>query len=292
MKKIALLAILSAVVLTQAGCRKEMHSYKGDRGIYFSVRWGDQYAESRWPYWSYTNLDFVKIPEDTYTAGVKVMITDVATPYDREFRYRIDPEATTAREGIDYQVPEGVGVIPAGKAEGYATVVLHRTPEMETEVVTVALQLLPNENFDLVFTSFIQPKEYNGSKEEIEQRFDASRHQLRISDVLVQPAQWMGGFYQHGNYEEFNCFGAFTPKKIRLMFELFDLTYADFMDANIMTTGYMTALGRRLSVYLTEQYRNGTPVLEEDGRLMWASDCKWRSYEGVPWDGVINPEYF
>lgn len=292
MKRILFFFIAAIALLPLSGCEQEIHSYTGDRGIYFSVRWGTQWQESRWPYWSYSNVDFVKVPEDTYTAEVKVMITDVAVPYDREFRYQIDKQATTGREGVDYEVPEGIGVIPAGKVEGVATVVLHRTPEMESEVVTVALQLVANENFDLVFTKFIQPKENTGTDLEIEEVLDASRHQLRISDVMVKPDNWLGKFNEFGNYEEHNTFGAFTPKKIRLMFELFDLTYADFMDSQIMTTGYMYTLARRLSIYLTEQYRNGTPVLEEDGRLMWAEGCKWKSYEGVPWDGTINPEYF
>lgn len=292
MKKILFFTIIIITMFTVSGCEKEMKSYEGTRGIYFSVRWGDQFSESKWPYWSYSNFDFVQIPKDTCTVAVKVMITDNAVSYDRKFNYQIDPETTTAIEGVDYEKPVGEGVIPASQVEGYATVLLHRTAEMETEVVKLALQLIPNENFALAFTRFIQISDYNGSSEEIEKEFDASKHQLRIKDVLVKPSCWLGGFYQYGNYEEFNAFGAFTPKKIKLMFEMFDLTYADFMDATIMTTGYMNVIGRRLSIHLTEQYRKGTPIQENDGRLMWASDCKWKSYENVPWDGIINPEYF
>lgn len=290
MKKILIFVIAAVLVFPLSGCEKEIHSYKGDRGIYFSVKWGDAYKESSWPYWSYSNFDYVQIVENTTTAQIKVMITDIAVPYDREFKYQIDPAATTGRAGIDYEVPKGIGIIPAGKAEGYATVVLNRTPEMMTEVVTVALQLLANENFDLVFTRLIQPSGYTGSSLEIEPELDASKHQLRITDVLVKPSEWRGGLNSSG--AEFNSFGEFSVRKIRLMFELYDLTYADFMSKDVMTTGFQEVLGRRFGLYLTDQYRNGTPVLEDDGRLMWAYGCKWASYPGVAWDGTINPEYF
>ncbi|HBK32340.1 MAG TPA: hypothetical protein DEF88_01905 [Porphyromonadaceae bacterium] len=292
MNKISFIIGTITILFSLSGCEKDMQSFEGQRGIYFSVRWGDNWVESIWPYWSYSIFDFANVSSDTTTATAKVMLTDVTVPYDRTFKYKINAEATTAEEGVDYEIPEGIGIIPAGKVEGYATVILYRTAKMEKEIVTVALQLVANENFDLVFTKFVQPSNYTGSSEEIEKEFDASKHEIRIQDVLVKPDTWYGGFYQYGNYEEFNLLGAFSTKKIRLLFELYDLTYADFLDSSIMTYGYETVLSRRFSEYLTGQYRNGTPILENDGRLMWAGSCKWKSYENVPWNGTINPEYF
>lgn len=291
MKKILFFTIAAAALFSVSGCEKEIESYSGDRGIYFSVRWGNAYEESRWPYWSYSNFDFVQYVDNTVIAGVKVMITDVAVPYDREFTYEIDAAATTARAGVDYEVPDGVGIIPAGKVEGYATVTLNRTPEMETETVVVSLRLVANENFGLVFTTLIQPSGFNGTNLEIEEVVDASKHQLRIKDVLVKPKEWIGGL-DGTTGAEFNLLGEFSPKKIKLLYELYDLTYADFMDSSVMTYGYMGVLGRRFGIYLTEQYRTGAPLVEDDGRLMWATGCKWSSYPGVPWDGTINPDYF
>lgn len=291
MNKISL-SIIFVFLFFLSGCEKDMQSFEGSRGIYFSMRWGADFQGSTWPYWSYSVFDFANVDGNTTTAMAKVMLTDVAVPYDRTFKYGINKEATNAKEGVDYETPEGIGVIPAGKVEGYATVTLYRTSKMENEIVTVALQLEANENFELVFTKFIQPSNYTGSSEEIEKEFDASKHEIRIRDILVRPSTWYGGFYQYGNYEEFNLLGEFSTKKIRLLFELYDLTYADFLDATIMTYGYETVLSRRFSEYLTSQYRKGSPILENDGRLMWAGSCKWKSYENVPWDGTINPEYF
>lgn len=289
MKKLLYYIVTFALLVPMTGCEKEMHSYRGDRGVYFAVRWGNP-TLSAWPYRSYTNFDFVQHAENTVTAEVKVMITDQITPYDREFLYQIDADSTTGQAGVHYEIPDGRGVIPAGAVEGVATVVLHRTADMEKEVVKVALQLLPNENFDAIFQYFISPSDYNATGTvPIEAPFNASKHQLRITDVLVQPSQWIGGFNSSG--AEFNSFGAFSPKKIRVMYELFDLTYPDFQDASLMTFGYRNVIGTRLGNYLTEQYRNRTPLLEDDGRLMWATGCAWTSYRGVPWDGVFNPSY-
>ncbi|MFR4037690.1 MAG: hypothetical protein ACLTZT_07770 [Butyricimonas faecalis] len=36
--------------------------------------------------------------------------------------------------------------------------------------------------------------------------------------------------------------------------------------------------------YLQDLYDNGTPVLEEDGRLMWFMGVSWYSYVGVAWE--------
>lgn len=293
MKKIFLIIAVIAIFLPFWGCDQEMISYEGKRGVYFSVRWGNLSFPGSWPYYSYSYFNFAKVTEATSTATVKVMITDTYTDYPRPFRYSVDLEKSTAIPGVHYDAPSGEGIIPAGDVVGYATVVVHRTLDMENEEFSVVLQLEPNEYFDLAFTTFIQIKEYNQPLQGYprEDTLDASRHTLILMDVMTKPDGWYGGFYQYGAFEEFNLFGAFTSKKCRLITELYGLTYEQMLDSTIFTYGYQGVLSKRFSAYLIEQYRNRTPILENDGRLMWAGDCPWKSYENVPWDGVFNPEY-
>lgn len=286
--------IMLALALFLLGCEREMQSFEGDRGIYFAVQWGASWGGDNTPYRSHTPIDFVAIVGDTYTAKVKVMITDGAKDFDREFKYRILPETTTGVAGEDFETPEGVGIIPAGGTVGYVTVELNRTAKMADGVVEVGMELLPNDNFTPVFKKFLAITQFDGVDGGVAapREFDATRHTLSVSDVLVQPANWLGGWYQYGNFEEFNTFGVFGAKKFNLICEITGVVYADFMDSSIMTYGYMGVLGRRVANYLVEQYKAGTPIQEADGRLMWVGGCRWRSYENVPWDGVINPEYF
>jgi hypothetical protein len=188
--------------------------------------------------------------------------------------------------------PSGEGVIPAGSSDGRLNIVVNRTEKMKTETVDIGLRLVANENFALAFTEFDQPYGMNASSEPITEHFDNTRHVVKINDILVQPPVWLGGIYQYGQFEEFNVLGVFGPKKFNLICEITGVTYSDFMSSATMPTGYMSVIGRRVAAYLKEQYRNHTPVLEDDGRLMWVDGCGWTSYPGVAWDGTYDPEYY
>lgn len=44
-----------------------------------------------------------------------------------------------------------------------------------------------------------------------------------------------------------------------------------------------TVIQEHMANYLQELYDKGTPVLEDDGRLMWFMGVSWTSVVGVPW---------
>jgi hypothetical protein len=266
-------------------CTGEMISYEGGSGIYFAMQAGNPYFQSSWPYSPYSDVEFVKIVEDTHTLYIKVMATGEASAVDRTFLIAVDPDSTTATAGVDYEPIAREWTLPAGKLEARVPVVLHRAARMATEEVTIGLQLIENEHFKLTFRHWGPPADLTGGT--VYSDFDASRHLLRVNDILVQPAQWLGGFYQYeaGN-PEFNTFGAFTPKKFKLLSALTGYVYIDFMTDPPMSFGLQAVLGRLLASHLIAEYRAGRAVTENDGRLMWADGCPWKSYENVPWDGV------
>jgi hypothetical protein len=285
MKKIYTMIVLTIAALS-SGCERELMSYEGVEGIYFAVQEGSVYGnESNWPYSPYTDVEFVKIADDTYTANVKVMATGAMKNYDRTFRVVLYPDSTTATAGADYEAIPAEVVMPAGSLVSSVPLVLHRTAAMATGVVAIGLQLVANEHFQLTFPSWGPPKELTWGT--VYEGFDASRHIVRVNDILVQPAQWLGGFYQYeaGN-PEFNTFGAFTRKKFLLLSELTDYVYIDFMTDPPMSLGLQAVLGRHLANHLIAEYKARRAVIEDDGRLMWADGCPWKSYENVPWDGV------
>ncbi|MDR2130497.1 MAG: DUF4843 domain-containing protein [Odoribacteraceae bacterium] len=267
-------------------CEREMISYQGVEGIYFAVQTGrESGSEGSWPYSPYTDVEFVKSPEDTRVVRIKVMATGKTKPYDRSFPIAIHRDSTTAEEGVDYDPIPAEGTIPSGEVMTYIPIVLHRTPAMATGVLKIGLKLQPNEHFQLTFPHWGPPTDLTDGT--VHEGFDASMHVIRANDILVQPANWLGGFYQYeaGN-PEFNTFGAFTRKKFELLSSLTGYVYIDFMTNPPMSIGLQSLLGRRLADHLIAEYKAGQAITEDDGRLMWASGCPWKSYAGVPWNGI------
>ena len=290
-----LLSIIASAVLLLSGCEKETMPYEGETGIYFSIQRGNTWgSEINWPFYPYSWLEFVmQGTSQQHTISLRVRVAGNLADVPRTFKYEIDPATTNATEGVDYVKPSGESVIPAGKRDGYIDLVVNRTPIMETDTLYIGLKLLPNEHFLLAFTEFNQPPGMTVTSEAIVSHFDATKHVVRVNDVLVQPPVWLGGIYQYGTFEEFNIFGVFTAKKFRLICELNPgVSYSDFLVAATMSSDRMRILSRKVAAYLQEQYRNGTPLLENDGRLMWVETLPWYSRLNEPWDGIINPDYF
>jgi hypothetical protein len=174
-------------------------------------------------------------------------------------------------------------ILEAGKMEATIPVTLVRKPEMKNQLVKLQIKLVENEFFSLIFKSWDNPKDltsgtvYNG--------FDASRHNIICSDILVKPANWIGSFDATTKKEK-SAFGEFSAKKFLLIQSVMGYQYSDFMSSTTMTIGVQYAISRYMSNYLVGKYKAHTPVLEDDGRLMWFEYCPWSSYAGVPWDGV------
>ncbi len=53
-----------------------------------------------------------------------------------------------------------------------------------------------------------------------------------------------------------------------------------------MTPVLVSLISNELGRYLLNQFNAGTPVLEDDGRLMFAGDVPWTSYIGVPYKPI------
>jgi hypothetical protein len=275
--------ILLAVVLPFASCKKEMMGYEGMEGIYFAVRYGGLVSEASAPYRSSTNVEFVRQPAHVQEMQVyiTVAITGPVKNYDRPFRVEINPDSTTAEEGVHYE-PIGTSfVIPANAIQSVIPVTVKRTPDMLNENKKIGLRLLPNEHFELAFTKWKAVPDLASNNLGADTAFDASMHSINVNDMMVEPEVWYGSVT--ATQQETGLWGAFTRKKMELMCELFNLTYEDFSSETTMPLVLSTLISTELSRYLIEQFNNGTPVLEEDGRLMWCGSVPWTSIIGVPY---------
>ncbi|QEC44675.1 DUF4843 domain-containing protein [Pseudobacter ginsenosidimutans] len=284
MKKMIFWSVLLAIVLPFASCKKEMMEYEGMEGVYFGVRSGPTWAApASWPFRPYTNVEFVKQPEavQELQLSIAVNITGPVKDYDRPFKVVVNPDSTTAVAGVHYLPFGDTYNIPANAITGYIPITVKRTPEMLNKNIRLGLRLVANEHFGL---SFPEWKAIPGLGETTignDTAFDASLHVININDLMVQPAVWRGSV-QDGNREA-GVWGAFTRKKMELMCQLFDLKYEDFASEVTMTPVLVILISNELGRYLINQFNAGTPVLEDDGRLMFAGSVPWTSYIGVPY---------
>lgn len=284
MRKMIYWSALLAIVLPFLSCKKEMMGYEGVEGIYFGVRSGPSWAAPvSWPFRPYTNVEFVKQPQEVQemVINIAVNITGPVKNYDRPFRVAMNPDSTTAQAGVHYLPFGDTYTIPANATIGYIPITVKRTPDMLNENKKLGLRLFANDHFSL---SFPEWKAIPGLGETTignDTAFDATLHTININDLMVQPAVWRGSI-QAGNREA-GIWGAFTRKKMELMFQLFNLKYEDFASETTMTPVLVTLIASELGRYLVNQFNAGTPVLEDDGRLMFAGSVPWTSYIGVPY---------
>ena len=271
---------LLAMLSLGTSCEKSLMDYEGPESIYFSMQW--QADPETDQYENYTELNMMTYPESEIKFGFNVKITGDAKDYDRPYRIGIVADKTTAEAGTDYILPEG-GVIKAGELTDSLYVTLIKNEKLEEASVILSVQVLPNEHFSTSLAQFSHDDRESN-------RFDPRVFDLTFTAMMAEPYEWPINYEYYG-YENGDL-GFFTKKKITLVNELYGLTYADWLEEEEGGTGEIDSIRRqviakRFARYLIEQYKNGTPVLEEDGRLMWAEGCPWDSYPGVPWDGTF-----
>lgn len=274
-----------AIVLPFMSCKKEMMGYEGMEGVYFGVRSGPSYAApASWPFRPYTNVEFVKQPQSVQEMEIRIAvnITGPVKDYDRAFKVVVNPDSTTAQAGVHYLPFGETYVIPANAITGYIPITVKRTPDMLTTNKRLGLKLVANENFGLSFPKWKAPTDLGLTSLGTDTAFNASLHTININDLMVQPAVWRGSI-QEGNREA-GVWGAFTRKKLELMCTLFNLKYEDFASETTMTPVLVSLITAEMGRYLINMFNAGTPVLEDDGRLMFAGSVPWTSYIGVPYN--------
>ncbi|HJA13985.1 MAG TPA: DUF4843 domain-containing protein [Candidatus Butyricimonas faecavium] len=289
MKKILYYIMMLPIFLS--GCEKDLMDYEGLEGVYFAVQWGDSWgSELTWPYQPYTNVQFIQLGDaDTATVNLKVMVTGSVKDYDRTFRVEVNPDSTTAVVNVDYLPLENDIVIKAGEYMAMVPVRLIRTEALQHEEKIIGLKLVANQYFTLAFPEWDAVKGFNSG--DIHERFDASLHEIRFSDMMVRPTVWTGtDSSPYNDGAESGLWGAFSRKKLEMICERFDLTYNDFMSTTTMPLVLQNLIAKTMSQLLIDRYNAKDPVLEDDGRLMFFSGCPWTSKIGVPW--VPDEDYY
>lgn len=281
MKQAINLLVFSLLLLFTAGCQKETMSYEGEEGIYFAVQFGPEWGDPKvWAFQQESPVEFVNIAGGVDTIKLKVMTTGSIKDYNRSFSVAVVKDSTSAIEGLNYEPLLSEYTVKAGEVFTEIPVVLMRTENIQNDAKSILLQLIPNSHFTLsipvwkrlpnMWTSLVKDGDFN-----------AAQHKITISDFITRPVRWVG--LVQGTGLEAGRWGAFTEKKYRLICDEFNLVYQDFASEAEMPTPKQANIQEYMARYLQNLYDKQTPILEEDGRLMWFLGVSWTSTVGVPW---------
>ena len=267
------------MLVTLSSCEKSLMSYEGPESIYFSMQKNANPEEN--VYLPDASINLMNYTGEGVEYGLNVKVTGNPKDYDRPYLIGIVTDSTTAEKDIDYILPKG-GVIKAGQVSDSLYVKLLKSDKLQETSVRLSIQVLPNEHFSTNLSQFAHDgREYNV--------FDPRVYDLTYTSMMSRPYWWES--YNTSNVVENGNLGYFTVKKISLINELYSLTYADWLDSDEGGTGAINltrvkVIYKKFALYLIEQYKNRTPVLEADGRLMWVTGCPWESVVGQAWDGT------
>lgn len=283
-KYLYILALVSSLIasVSLVSCEKELMGYQGEEGVYFAVRRGQNaiYMQ-QWPYHPTTSINLFSLTKNDTIVGITVALAGPQKDYERSFHVEINPDSTSALVDQHFQIVNPTPIIPAHSSSTEVLVKLFKSVDLRKARKSIGLRLKEGSELGLSFPKFQAIPGYTNTQEPIVQQFNASLHTLYIQDFLPKPAVWSGSVSAVN--QETLTWGAYTEKKILLMCELMQLSYADFESTQTMPTVRQLLIARQTAEYLIAQFNAGTPVLEDDGRLMYVTGVPWTSIVGTPW---------
>ncbi|MDR1273792.1 MAG: DUF4843 domain-containing protein [Odoribacteraceae bacterium] len=266
--------------LFTVGCtEQEIEFYNGQEGVYF---YSDAYTSVNLNYVPASRrVEFLRLQRDTVELSLTVMITGREKDYPRQIKIVIDPDSTTAVAGINYEPLADFYTVAAGQSFVDVPLRFYNNANISDNEKRVEYHLLPTDDFVIGIpvwrANLSDPNP-----------IDLTRHAIIVTGTVPSPPAWSGGKNATTGIEN-GTLGVFSMKKFELICELCHLTYDDWLDANTMSSARLTMVQVVARTYLRQMYEARTPILEDDGRLMWISGVSlWTSIPGVPWDGTFN----
>lgn len=224
---------ITAALASMTGCSvDEIDTFSGGSQVYFERVAGSGTADS-------LTYSFAVQPLDLMTDMVEIpiVVTGNAVDYDRKVNIEIDRAATTATEGVEYNITPTM--IPAGEFGTKLRVEIHRTPAIAEEERCVVMRLLPSDGLNIdVNPGWVDYK-------------------LKINDILTRPARWV--------YECQPYFGVYSAVKYRFIIDTLGMW--DFPDSgeNAISRGQMYYYQDKMKSALRQWEAVNGPMLDEKG---------------------------
>lgn len=227
MKKIFYSILFFCGLLT--GCQEnEMIGFEKDGAVYFQLTATDWTNMGDSVMYSFAGKDISE-----YTVNLQVDLMGTAVDKEREVRVSVDPELTTAEEGLHYKALETSYVLPAGAYTMQIPVtILGTDPRMESQAFQLAIRLEPSDDLGLGLS----------------QRTLA---RIQFSAMLTKPYYW-DATYDWGEYSKVK-----HEKMIEMFGIDFPTTYEEYWEDYEIWDAYANVL----SQWFDENY----PVYDENG---------------------------
>ena len=281
-KLISSIALLSAVLTS---CERELMTYEGKDSLYFDIRnevaWLDP---DTWSHEYFSTVSFGSTMDNEITKSFTVQASGMPSSIDREFSVIVVEDSTELLEGDFTGLAESY-CIKAGETSTTIDLTFHRGAHMKDDTLQLQLALVNNEHFTMMFDEIGKaPEQYSPTENsKFDYNHNASIHNIFVYDVMARPKQWQGN-----DANGLGTLGAFSAKKWKLMMEVTGTTIEDYADASTMPNIRMTAIGETMSAFLLEKARAKTPVLEDDGTMMFFMKVG-PSYAADGWNPYTKP---
>ena len=183
---------------------------------------------------------------------------------DRKYTCRVLDDGTSAASGTAFSIEGNLFAIAAGKYTDTIKVkVFNRHLPASSPVEQIVLEIRPSEAFNnlLLDKDPLVADSYNAAYYNNDNIYQAV---IKIDYSSPVPAFWE-------DPENLAFFGDYTPKKAKEFIQWTGVDIRCFTTKQrlvIYTNEELQFEARRFAVYLSNAYKQGTPILDEDGKPM------------------------
>ena len=268
-----LVASLSAMLFVS--CEKEPMTYEGKDTIYFDIRRGAEWIDpTLWAHEHFSTVPFGATLSDVIEIDLPICVSGMPSGIDRSFTIIEVADSTTVQSG-DYTGLEATYTIKAGETKTNVHLVFNRKEHMKGDTLRLQLALQENEHFSLKYKDFGKaPEQYSPTENpDFDKNHDASIHNIYVYDVMTRPTVWSGNdVYGTGR------FGKFSATKWILLMKVTNTNIDDYSSTATMPTARQDAVTQSMSAFLIEKAEARTPVLDEDGTMMYFNKVTWQPF--------------
>ena len=288
MNKFKLISFIALFMAVLTSCERELMTYEGKDSLYFDIRnevaWLDP---DTWSHEYFSTVSFGSTVDNEISKSFTVQAAGMPSSVDREFRVVVVNDSTELQEGDFTGLAESY-CIKAGETSTTIELTFHRGAHMKNDTLQLQLALVANEHFSLMFDEIGRsPEQYAPTENsKFDYNHNASIHNIFVFDVMSRPKQWSGN-----DANGLGLLGRFSAKKWLLMMEVTGTTIEDYADAATMPTIRQQAICQTMSTFLLEKARANTPVLDEDGTMMFFMYLG-PTYDAAGWNPFTTPDEY